>query len=109
MAEAGADVQRHRLWLNLATQIRPDYRGVMANRGENGQLACSDMTGATPDVGSRGRCDRGEVHFLQEGLEAGVGAEGVVDEQLVEMDQLTVAFVNGPLQPRDSLIAVLKS
>ena len=49
---------------------------------------------------------RGEVHFLQEGLEAGVGAEGVEDEIELEPRQQTVAFLNSSFQPGNGLIMV---
>ncbi len=40
-----------------------------------------------------------EIHLLQEGLEAGVGAEGVERGPRVEDDQPTVALLSGRLQP----------
>ena len=42
---------------------------------------------------------RRKVHFLQEGLEAGVDAKGVEDSECVEICHLTVAFLDGLLQP----------
>ncbi len=73
------------------------------------RTACSDMTGATPEVSSRGRCNSGEVHFLQEGLEAGVGAERIERKPFVEEGQQSVAFLGGRLQPRDGLLQVAES
>ena len=41
----------------------------------------------------------GEVHALEKGLEAGIGAERVEVEQRVEIDHQTVAFLGSLLQP----------
>ena len=50
---------------------------------------------------------RREVHALEEGLEAGVGAEGVQEKMRVEMEQLTIAFVGRLLEPRDGSVPLL--
>ena len=49
-----------------------------------------------------------EVHLRQEGLEAGVGAEGVELRPSIEPCHHAVVFLSGVLKPGDGLIVVAK-
>ena len=35
VGDARADLQRHRLWLDVSTQVRPDYMEVLADQDRN--------------------------------------------------------------------------
>ena len=48
----------------------------------------------------------GEVHLAEEGLKAGVGAEGVEGKPSVDKSQDTVAFLGGLFSPGDGVIVV---
>ena len=49
---------------------------------------------------------RGEVHLLEEGVEAGIGAEGVEREPAVEKRHEAVPLIRRLTRPFNSLIVV---
>ena len=76
MPEPGADGEGHRLLPDVAGW---DYRRIIPSLGQPESCECA--AGAEGSAASWTPSDalrlRGEVHALEEGLEAGVGAEGV--------------------------------
>ena len=86
--------------------------GVRALRGFQGNvsvLSVRVVSCPAPVETKRRALPRREVHFLQEGLEAGVGTEGVEDEEVVNKYQHWLSLVGGLLLPRDSLIVVAET